>query len=424
MKRFTNALFAAALLAGGASLAIQPAVAQKKDKKAEGPGLKLSKEVQAPAAAAQTALAANDYATAETSIAQAEAAAKTDDERYIAAAMRLNLEAKKIGANQGSDAALAVPLKALVANPKTPAADLGRYNYELGRIATNAKDNAGAAQYFAAAQAAGYSNPNMTLQLVKSKADAGDLAGASAEMDKVIAAQVAAGQKPGEDLYRFMIAKSNQKRNGALTYAWLKKYVEAYPTAKNWRDVVTTFGLTSGGVATLDKGQKIDLFRLLRHGKALADQYDYEIYAQYAFDLGIPWEAKTVLSQGTSSGKIPAGSANATSLLAASNKSIGNEGSLSGLETRASAAANGKLAASTADAFFGTGDYAKAVALYRTALQKGQVDADAVNTRLGIALAYSGDKAGARTAFEAVKGQPRADLAGLWIEYLDHPPVG
>ena len=107
MKRFTNALFAAALLAGGASLAIQPAVAQKKDKKAEGPGLKLSKEVQAPAAAAQTALAANDYATAETSIAQAEAAAKTDDERYIAAAMRLNLEAKKIGANQGSDAALA-----------------------------------------------------------------------------------------------------------------------------------------------------------------------------------------------------------------------------------------------------------------------------------------------------------------------------
>ncbi|WP_294190513.1 hypothetical protein [uncultured Sphingomonas sp.] len=424
MKRFTNALFAAALLAGGASLAVPAAIAAPKDKKADGPALKLSKEVQAPAAAAQTALAANDFAAAETSIAQAEAAAKTDDERYISAALRLNLEAKKIGANQGSDAALAVPLKVLVTNPKTPPADIGRYNYELGRIATNAKDNAGAAQYFAAAQAAGYTNPNMTLQLVKSKADAGDLAGASTEMDKVIAAQVAAGQKPGEDLYRFMIAKSNQKRNGALTYQWLKKYVEAYPTAKNWRDAVTTFGLTSGGVATLDKGQKVDLFRLLRNGNALADQYDYEMYGQYAFDLGIPWEAKTVLTQGMSSGKIPSSSASATGLIAASNKSISNEGSLSGLETRANAAANGKLAASTADAFFGTGDYAKAVALYRTALQKGQVDADAVNTRLGIALAYSGDKAGARTAFEAVKGQPRADLAGLWIEYLDHPPVG
>lgn len=424
MKSFTNALFAAALLAGGASLAVQPAAAQKKDKKAEGPAMKLSKEVQAPAAAAQTALAANDFATAETSIAQAEAAAKTDDERYIAAAMRLNLEAKKIGVNQGSDAALAVPLKALVTNPKTPPADLGRYNYELGRIATNAKDNAGAAQYFAAAQAAGYSNPNMTLQLVKSKADAGDLAGASTEMDKVIAAQAAAGQKPGEDLYRYMIAKSNQKKNGALTYTWLKKYVEAYPTAKNWRDVVTTFGLTSGGVATLDKGQKVDLYRLLRHGKALADQYDYEIYAQFAFDLGIPWEAKTILAEGKANGKIPASSPGATSLTAAVNKSISNEGSLSSLETRAKAAANGKLAAGTADAYFGTGDYAKALDLYRVALQKGQVDADVINTRIGIALAYSGDKAGARTAFESVKGQPRADMAGLWTEYLDHPPVG
>ncbi|WP_375270829.1 hypothetical protein [Sphingomonas sp.] len=424
MKRFTNALFAAALLAGGASLAVQPAAAQKKDKKAEGAGLKLSKEVQAPAAAAQAAIAANDLATAEASLAQVDAAAKTDEERYIAAALRLNVEAKKISANQGSDAALAVPLKALVSNPKTPPADLGRYNYELGRIATNAKDNASAAQYFAAAQAAGYSNPNMTLQLVKSKAEAGDLAGASTEMDKVIAAEKAAGQKPGEDLYRYMIAKSNQKRNGAITYAWLKKYVEAYPTAKNWRDAVTTFGLTSGGVATLDKGQKIDLYRLLRHGKALADQYDAEIYAQYAIDLGIPWEAKTVLTEGKSSGKIPASSANATSLLAAANRSISNEGSLSALDTRARAAANGKLASGTADAFFGTGDYAKAIDLYRVALQKGQVDADAVNTRLGIALAYSGDKAGARTAFESVKGQPRADMAGLWIEYLDHPPVG
>ena len=424
MKRFTNALFAAALLAGGASVMVPAATAAPKDKKADAAALKLSKEVQAPAAAAQTALAANDLATAETSIAQAEAAAKTDDERYISAALRLNLEAKKIGNNQGSDAALAAPLKVLVTNPKTPPADIGRYNYELGRIATNAKDNAAAAQYFAAAQAAGYTNPNMSLQILRAKADAGDLAGASAEMDKVMAAQVAAGQKPGEDLYRFMIAKSNQKRNSALTYQWLKKYVEAYPTAKNWRDVVTTFGLTSGGVATLDKGQKVDLFRLLRNGKALADQYDYEIYAQSALDLGIPWEAKSVLNEGKAAGKIPASSSNATSLLAAAEKSISNEGALSGLETRAKAAANGKLAASTADAYLGSGNAAKATELYRIALQKGQVDADAVNTRLGISLAYAGDKAGARTAFEAVKGQPRADLAGLWIEYLDHPPVG
>lgn len=67
MKRFTNALFAAALLAGGASVMVPAATAAPKDKKADAAALKLSKEVQAPAAAAQTALAANDLATAETS---------------------------------------------------------------------------------------------------------------------------------------------------------------------------------------------------------------------------------------------------------------------------------------------------------------------------------------------------------------------
>jgi len=55
------------------------------------------------------------------------------------------------------------------------------------------------------------------------------------------------------------------------------------------------------------------------------------------------------------------------------------------------------------------------------ALQKGGVDADEVNTHLGIALAKSGDKAGAKAAFDAVKGAPRAGIAGLWNAYLATP---
>ena len=79
---------------------------------------------------------------------------------------------------------------------------------------------------------------------------------------------------------------------------------------------------------------------------------------------------------------------------------------------------------STADAYLGYGDYAKAASLYRLALQKGGsgVDADTAQLRLGIALAMSGDKAGARTAFAAVKGR-RADLASFWTLYLDTPPA-
>jgi tetratricopeptide (TPR) repeat protein len=174
---------------------------------------------------------------------------------------------------------------------------------------------------------------------------------------------------------------------------------------------------------TLDKGQKVDLFRLLRKEKALADQFDYEIYAQYAIDLGLPNEGKAVIDEGRAAGKLPADSATANDLYRVAKQSIANEGSLDPLDAKSKAAANGKLAAGTGDAHLGAGNYAKAIELYRVALQKGSVDADAVNTHLGIALALSGDAAGAKAAFEAVKGSPRADIASFWLTSLTTPPA-
>ena len=55
------------------------------------------------------------------------------------------------------------------------------------------------------------------------------------------------------------------------------------------------------------------------------------------------------------------------------------------------------------------------------ALQKGGVDVDQVNTRLGIALARSGQKDEARKYLSAVTG-PRADIAKYWMLYLDLQP--
>jgi hypothetical protein len=86
-------------------------------------------------------------------------------------------------------------------------------------------------------------------------------------------------------------------------------------------------------------------------------------------------------------------------------------------EKAALAAATARPALATGDAFMSYGDYAKAAALYRAALGKSGVDADLANLRLGIALARSGDKAGAQTALSAVKGN-RGSIAQLWLVYL------
>jgi Flp pilus assembly protein TadD len=71
----------------------------------------------------------------------------------------------------------------------------------------------------------------------------------------------------------------------------------------------------------------------------------------------------------------------------------------------------------TGDAYLGYGEWAKAAELYRAALTKSGVDASLTNLRLGIALARSGDKAGATAAFNAVTGT-RADIAKYWLLYL------
>ena len=430
MKSISKVAVAAALTAGVAGIAVSTPAAAAKEKKQEqkGPALKLSKEVQGPASAAQTALGTKDFATAAAQLATAHAAAKTDDDRYIVAALQLQMEATKIqdarAANQPvSEEGLKAPLDALIANPKTPAVDLPKYNYQRGIMAANAKDSAGAIQFFQRAQQLGYNDPNLTLQMVKIRMDSGDIAGGSAELEKAIDAQIAAGQKPSEELYRYAIAKTNQKKMGPQTVGWIKRYVVAYPTAKNWRDGIVTYGMTQSSAVTLDKAQKVDLYRLMRATKSLADQYDYENYAQWTYDMGLPYETKTVLTEGKAAGKIPASSASANDLLKVANQAIANEGSLAPSEAKAKSGANGRVAANTGDAYLGSGNYAKAIELYKVALQKGGVDADTVNTRLGIALANSGDKEGAKAAFAQVKTAPRADIASLWTLYLDNPPT-
>jgi hypothetical protein len=75
-----------------------------------------------------------------------------------------------------------------------------------------------------------------------------------------------------------------------------------------------------------------------------------------------------------------------------------------------------------ADSLYGYGQYAEAAELYRAALQKGGVDANLANTRLGEALALAGQRAQAEAAFHAVTG-PRAELAQYWLLWLSSRPA-
>ena len=426
MKTLSKLALAAALATGVSGLALAtPAVAKDKKEQAQAPGFKLSKPVLAVASQAQTAISQNNVAAAEPLVAQIEAAATTDDDKYVAAALRYDLENRKLAAAQEAnpkapvdETVLAKPLDALIAAKSTPAADRGKYLFRRGALAANSGQSQVAVQYFTQAKQAGFTSPDLDIQLAKLKVQSGDVAGGLADLDQVVTAQKAAGQTPPEAYYRYAIATANNKGMKAQTIDWMKKYLVAYPTPKVWRDVILQYAFAQNAPVKTDKLQQIDLFRLMRASNSLVDQAAYEEYAQAVYDRGNPYEAAAVLKEGMASGKIPATSTFSKRLLGDANTAIKNEGSLASSEKQAAAAKDGKLSAQTADAYLGQGNYAKAIELYRQALTKGGVDKDEVNTHLAIAQARSGDKAGAQTTFASITTQPRADIAGLWTTWL------
>lgn len=430
MKTISTLALAAVLATGiGGAALVAPAAAQKNKKDDGKGGLKLTPAVQKPASDAQKAIQAKDYATADPLLAAAEAAVATEDDKYIVAALRYDLEAGKIRAAQTAnpnapvdEQVLVKPLDSLIANTRTPPEQRGQYVYRRGWLAFNARQYPNAIQYFNQARQLGYTDPDLDLQITKAKLESGDVGGGLTDLASVVDKQTAAGQKPPESYYRYGVAKANAAKMGPETLVWLKKWIAAYPTPKNWHDVVFVYGIQQGSVAKLDNQQLIDVWRLLRAARALADQAEYREYAQKVYDRGLPNETKTVLNEGMASGKLT-GSADAKQMLTLATAALRNEPANATLETRAKAGANGSLAAQTGDSYLGQDNYPKAAELYRLALQKGGVNADEVNTRLGIALAKSGDKAGAKAAFDLVKGAPRSDIAALWTTWMENPPA-
>lgn len=424
MKLISHAALVAILATGvSAAMIATPAVAQKKKKEKEAaaaaaPALNLSEAVRKPIAEAQKALAAKDNATAATQIAAAEAVAKSDDDRYAVAALKLPLVASDPDRSK-----LIEVLDVLVNNPKTPPADLTRYTYFRGALPFEQKKYGEALPYLTKARDMGYQDSNLSLQIAQSMIETGDVTGGIAEIDKAIAAEEAAGKKAPQAWYDYAIAKLYTAKQGDQTAAWLQRTVKAYPTAQNWRKVILVYRDAHDQKAAkpLDNGQRLDLFRLMRATKALADQSDYLEYADLAYRAGLPYEAKAVVQEGKATGKIPATSTSATRLLADSEAAIKADAPLATIEKQAQTG-NGKAAMGAADVNLALGNNAKAAELYKLALSKGGVDASEANLRLGQALTLGGDQDGARTAFQGVTTAPRSEIAGFWTQWIEIAP--
>ena len=408
MKLVSSLALGAALMLGAA-----PTIAMAaKEKPVEAAKMTLSKEFRAAAGTAQAAIKAN-AAGADAAVTAAEAAATLPDDKFVAAQLRLQVGGALKNQVMQQNAVLAM----LNSGSALGNADAPRLNFYAGQFAYTANDFPKAIQYLTEAERLGYKSGNQDALLLLAEANfkANNIPAGLAHVDKAIAASKAAGVKPPESWYARASSVAYKAKLNSESAKWTRAQVREYPTKDNWRSALVVY--RDG--ATRDGNLNLDIFRLMRLTKSLAGERDYYEFASLATERGLPGEAKSIIDEGIAIGAVPASSRALNELRGmASAKIAGDQASLATTERQAGASATGRVASATGDAYLGYGQDAKAIALYKTALSKGGVDVDAVNTRMGIALMRSGDKVGARAAFTSVKGA-RADIAAFWLLWLD-----
>jgi tetratricopeptide (TPR) repeat protein len=411
MKLVSTLAIVAALALGGTMAA--PAAAQKgkkKDAAAEQPQQRkfdISKEAREPIRQLQASLTAKAPDFPE-KLAAAQAVAKNTDDKYLIAKFQLQ---RAMEAND--KAAQRAAVNAILASGGADATETATLRNYLASEAVNSGDYAAAEALYTERLAANPNDLESVVNLSRAKLELKKDAEALTLLQRAISLNKAAGKNGEEAWYRKALEIAHAQNNRPLAMQMARDVLSLYPSEVNLRNAVIVFRDS----ANLDKEADLDLLRLMRATKVMSGGGAYIELAQLLNDAGLPGEAKSVLEDGTRLGILKGGSGAA--LLASLNPRIADDrASLPADETKSRAAANGTLAMRTATAFMGYGDYAKAIDLYRVALSKGGVDANLVNTRLGMALAMSGQKAEAQTALKAVTG-PRADLAALWLAWLN-----
>lgn len=415
MKTVSRAAIGIAFAMGVAvPLAVSPALAEKKEKPAPAKQWQLSKEFRAAYVAADAAVKAN-APDAVTKIEAAEATVKNGDEKYIAGTLRLTLGQATKNPKLQADG-----IMAMIASGSAAPVDAPKLNMAAGQLAYQAGNYVDAKKYLAESIRLGNPGVDAHLLLAEANFKAGTTQEGLAALDAAIKAEQAAGRKAPPEWYGRGAAMAYKAKMNSETAKWTREQVRAYPTSENWRSALVIY--RDG--TTLDNQAMLDLFRLMHDTKALAGERDFFEYASLAVTGALPGEAKAVIEEGFASGAVSKSSrAVSERLTDANNKIASDKASVVADEKRAASAPDGRLAANTGSAYLAYGDYAKAIDLFRLAQKKGGIDADVVNTRLGIALARSGQKDAAKAAFQAVTGATRKDIAQFWLLWLDQAPA-
>jgi len=412
MKKANQVLRAALLAAGltGAAFGLMTThVALAADAK-PAPQEKISAKVGKPLKAAQDAIQAKNWDAANAAIAEANALeGKTPYETYMT-----NEMAWYVLLQQKKYPEAAVILEQQVASGLIPPADLPARTKALTQLSYQNKNYDKAIDYGKKYMALNPSDQDIAMLIATSYYMKNDFAMARTESQKLIAG---ATGKPPEALLQLQLRTNVELNDRPGTLKALEDMIRFYPQKKYWEDLLNAQLFLQNGERDLRA-----LFRLIADTDTMDKPDEFTEAASVMVAGGFPTEAQHTIEKGMAA-NVFQGESKTRAQQEFDRAKSGAEADrkeLAGADAALAAAKTGTQMVATGKLFFSVGDHAKAASAIKQGLAKGGVtDTDDANALLGVALARSGDTAGAATAFSAVKDARLAEISRLWKLYLD-----
>jgi tetratricopeptide (TPR) repeat protein len=421
MRLVSHAALGLMLAVGGTVMVAAPAMAAK-EKKAEGPKADYSKAFIAVAPEMEKAEKAKDYAALKAAVDKSAPSASTPDDTFL-----LNYYRYQLGTNTSDEAVKKTGIEGMLASGKAPPEMAPQLEAMAGQYAFQANDMDGAIAHLEKASAAPSAAADVRYLLAeayfskavkvgggKSTPESQPLfAKGLASLQSAVDTAKASGQ-PVPASYYERGAEIARATGAAGSDKWALASLQDKSSPKAWSNLLNGF---QDSHPTLTRGENLDVMRLKAATGSMMSASEYGEYAEAASKAGLVGEVKSIIEKGRAAGKLTPAQL-ADYYAPASGAVARDKASLPAAEADAGKAPTGKAAVAAADGYLSYGEYAKAASLYRTALQKGSVDAAEVNSRLGIALALGGDAAGAKSAFALVTTGSRKTIADYWTLWL------
>jgi tetratricopeptide (TPR) repeat protein len=379
--------------------------AEDKDTSKE-PQLRPSNGALKPIIDLQNSVNANDYASVPAKVAAASKVAKTPVDRYLIAQLQL-----KAALAAKDNAGMATAIDAVAASGYLDKAKTAELYQSLGATFYNAKQLDLAGSALEKAVAANPGDAQSLIMLGETRNAQGRKPEAVSLFQRALQASSAGGTKPEEKLYKRAVSIAyDAKQPAAIDLA--RQWVAAYPSTESWRNSIAIFR----NLSSQDVEGTLDLLRLMQAAGALTSPADYNLFATAAADQANYPEAQAVIDAGIAAKQVdPTSPLFRDTIAGLRAKPKLTDAALA---EAVKSATTGQALVRVGDRAYGMGQYAKAAELYRQGIAKGVTDVNVANLHLGMALARSGDKAGATAAFNAVTGQ-RADIAKYWLLYVN-----